>query len=129
MNNLEYSNHFAKNDFILYFIRKEDLRDNIAFLLLLEKITDYGVKHYTTTCDDLVYFLTDTVPGLDYVEACAFCEDDILTETGLHAKREFWNRGGVLPDPDKEIENYCNIVNGACDICKFNNVFCNLQKA
>lgn len=56
----------------------------------VENLIDYGLKHKSTSKDDLVYFLYDVLPDeLRLGEIAACCDDSMLTNNLLEAKQEW----------------------------------------
>lgn len=123
-----YTNHFALQSFITYQIDKQQLRNDLYAVYMLEKLATYATKHQKPTRDSLAYFLMDTVPELEYAEAVAFCEDEILTEDAQEIKRTFWRQGGQLPDPEKALNDYCVLQNGKCELCKYKGDLCHYKE-
>lgn len=83
---------FEKEAFLQYLYESFTIDTNDSWWRgLLENVVDYAVQHEAgPTKDNLAYVLSDLIPEIDFAEAAAFCRDDILTDYGKAAKKQFW---------------------------------------
>ena len=88
-NKLVYTNHFAKQQFIMHLLLKHHLATCVYSLRTLENIVNYGLEHKNTSRNQLAYFLFDIVPDVEFKEVAAFCEDDILTVNAQYEKDDY----------------------------------------
>lgn len=91
---LDYENGFARKQFVEHLIIKNNMNESghaITFsLFMLNKIINYGHKHFDDDKERFAFFLIETIPELDEAEAFAFFADDELKENGRFFKKHYW---------------------------------------
>lgn len=103
---LEYTDHFASDQFIRHVLNKYDNGDkkDLVYLFsarMLETVIQYGIEHNNVSLNQLAYFLYDIIPEMEYSEVVAYCENDILSQNARLEKYDYWDRrdregGGVV---------------------------------
>lgn len=80
--------------------------DNLSYQLI-NNIVCYGMEQKNNAKDQLVYFITDLVPRLDFGEVAAFCDDAHLTNYGLAEKEKYLEEKSGLKDfVSESVENH-----------------------
>ena len=64
------------------------LRETVA------NIIAYGLKHHTHGKDELVYFLKDILPEVEFEEIAVFANESILTQSTKAAIRKWTEKNG-----------------------------------
>lgn len=59
---------------------------------LMLNIIDYAQKHEHVSKDQFAYFVSDMIPEIEFRDVAAFCEDAILTGSGIQEKKAFWEQ-------------------------------------
>lgn len=57
-------------------------------------IIAYGLKHHTHGKDELVYFLKDILPEVEFEEIARFADESILTQSTKAAIRKWVEKNG-----------------------------------
>ncbi len=76
-----YDRGFNKGGFIEWLEDKYGL--NSFTVELLDNIIDYAHKHEHVSKALFVYFISDLVPEIEFIDVVKFCEDAILTNDTL----------------------------------------------
>lgn len=85
-----FKNGIAQKELMRYLIIKQDLKAEPFAVATIERIIDYAGITQMRTKDKAAYFLSDTIPELEFYEAAAFVSDDFLTAEGMKEKARFW---------------------------------------
>lgn len=59
-----------------------------------ENIIAYGLKHHTHGKDELVYFLKDILPEVEFEKIACFVDESILTQSTKAAIRKWVEKNG-----------------------------------
>jgi hypothetical protein len=97
---LEYTDHFAQEQFIEHIMEKYgDPKDNRLLYLYsvraLELVIAYGLEHHNVSKNQLSYFLFDVIPDVEHAEIVAYCDNDILTNNARLEKYDYWDTKGA----------------------------------
>ena len=97
---------FNRAGFMNYVSDKCTTLNNLSYQLI-NNIVCYGMEQKNNAKDQLVYFITDLVPRLDFGEVAAFCDDAHLTNYGIAEKEKYLEKMLDLKDfVDESVENY-----------------------
>jgi len=77
----KYYKGFNRDGFIEWLEDKHGL--NSFAVELLDNIIDYAHKHERVSKDQFIYFVSDLVPEIEFIDVANFCEDAILTNDTL----------------------------------------------
>lgn len=88
MNIIEKAKAFDTYHFIRYISHSFDGADNPFVRDMLENITYKAITRCEHALDELVYFILDFVPEVDFGEIAMFADDSILTEYGKTEKQK-----------------------------------------
>lgn len=80
---------FRRYDFRIYLEKSFSGFENPFLRELVNNVIDYGLKHENVSKDQLVYWLCDMIPEVEFGEVAFFMNDDRLTAYGLEEKNRF----------------------------------------
>lgn len=80
---------FNKDAFMAYMEENFTGFENSFLRQLVDNVVEYGTTEKTHSKDQLVYFLLDIVPELEFGEIAQFVDDSYLTKTGLLEKQDW----------------------------------------
>lgn len=56
---------------------------------IVDSIIDYGHEHEHTSLDMFAYYVSDMLPGVQFEEVAAYCDDAILTAASRDIKKSW----------------------------------------
>ena len=80
---------FRRYDFMTYLEKNFSGFENPSLRKLVENVIDCGLKHESVSKDQLVYWLSDMIPEVEFGEVAFFMSDDRLTVYGIDEKKRF----------------------------------------
>lgn len=87
---------FDREAFMRYMENSFDLTSSFT-RELIGNIIAYAGKYEHVSKDMFAYFVYDMIPEIEFGEVCGFCEDGILTDSGIYEKNRFWEeKSGLL---------------------------------
>lgn len=87
MNIIEKAKTFDSYHFKRYIAQSFDGADSPFVRDIIENITHEAITRHGHTLDEVVYFILDFVPEVDFGEVAMFADDSILTEYGRTEKQ------------------------------------------
>lgn len=80
---------FNKKAFMAYMEENFNGFENPFMRRLIDNVVEYGEKEKTHSKDQLVYFLSDIIPEVEFGEIAQFADNSYLTKTGLMQKQDW----------------------------------------
>lgn len=101
------SGNFDKDRFMEYLQDEFAAFDNAWDFLrgTISNLIDFGMRHHNQSKDQLGYFLSDILPGVEFQDVAMFIDDAYLTQNGQAEKAEAAAKLGREIDGDEALDD------------------------